>query len=288
MRRRDGRQADVPAAIGARSGNRWLPGRRIVDVMTTSRYPSRLRPGATLLAGAVFLAVAFAPASPVPPSIALGAEGHTVVVGSTGDFVAQANFVQCVGASMQMMLNMIQPGRDRSAKTQLQLQKLARSWSGPRPDGGQRQGASVRGWAAGLNLKGAGPYRLVGESTLQGALRTAARAIAATGKPVGLLVWRGRHAWVMSGFSATADPLRTDRFEVTRAVIHDPLYPHGSAVWGPSPKPGASLTPNQVGRQFVPRRMSTRWLSGYSALAGKYVLVLPYQVDLSIYGIAGR
>ena len=27
------------------------------------------------------------------------------------------------------------------AKTQLQLQKLARSWSGPRPDGGQRQGA---------------------------------------------------------------------------------------------------------------------------------------------------
>jgi hypothetical protein len=256
--------------------------------MSTSRYPARHRGRATLLAGALLLTFGFAPASLVAPPIAIAAEGHTVVVGSGGDFVAQANFVQCVGASMQMMLNMIQPGRDRSAKTQLELQRLARSWSGPRPDGGERQGASVRGWAAGLNLKGAGPYRLVGESTLQAALRTAARAIATTGKPVGLLVWRGRHAWVMSGFTATADPLRTDRFDVTRAVVHDPLYPHGSAVWGPSPKPGASLTPKQVGRQFVPRRMSTRWLSGYTALAGKYVLVLPYEVDLSLYGSRGR
>ena len=69
-------------------------------------------------------------------------------------------------------------------------------------------------------------------------------------------------------------------------MIHDPLYPHGSKVWGPSPKPGASLTPAQVGRQFVQRRMSTRWIGGGSALAGKYVLVLPYEVDLSVYGVA--
>ena len=46
------------------------------------------------------------------------------------DFVPQVNFVQCVGASMQMMLNMIEPGRDRTASTQLRLQKLARAWSG--------------------------------------------------------------------------------------------------------------------------------------------------------------
>ena len=80
--------------------------------------------------------------------------------------MAQTNFVQCVGASMQMMLNMIEPGRDRTAATQLRLQKLARTWSGSRPDGRQRQGASVRGWAAGLNILGAGPYRLVGADTL--------------------------------------------------------------------------------------------------------------------------
>ena len=255
--------------------------------MTTSDVPVRRRRHVAVLAGALALVFALAPAAPAAPT-AIAAQGHTVDVSDRGDFVAQTNFVQCVGASMQMMLNMIEPGRDRSAKTQLRLQKLARTWSGSRPDGGERQGASVRGWASGLNILGAGPYRLVGETTLQDALRTAARAIAETGKPVGLLVWRGRHAWVMSGFTATADPLATDRFEVTRAIVHDPLYPHGSATWGPSPRPGESLTPREVGRQFVPRRMSTRWIGANSSLGGKYVLVLPYAMDLSVYASSVR
>ena len=43
-----------------------------------------------------------------------------------------------------MMLNMVEPGRDRSAATQRRLQRLARAWSGPRPDGIERQGASVQ------------------------------------------------------------------------------------------------------------------------------------------------
>ena len=219
------------------------------------------------------------------PGSAGAARAHTVDLGARADFVAQTNFVQCVGASMQMMLNIIEPGRDRSAKTQRKLQELAREWSGSRPDGRQRQGASVRGWAAGLNVLGAGPYMLVGEETIDAALRTAARAIAETGKPVGLLVWRGRHAWVMTGFQATGDPLATDDFKVTRAIVMDPLYPYGSSVWGPSPKPGQAISPAVLGRQFVPRRMGS-WSSGGpggmpSQLGGKYVLVLPYLPDLA-------
>ncbi len=50
----------------------------------------------------------------------------------------------------------------------------------------------------------------------------AARQMRFTGKPVGLLVWRGAHAWVMSGFKATADPAYTDDFEVTAVWIEDP------------------------------------------------------------------
>lgn len=219
-----------------------------------------------------------------PPSVDAAAR-HTVDVADRADFVAQTNFVQCVGASMQMMLNMIEPGRDRSARTQRRLQDLARAWSGSRPDGQERQGASVRGWAAGLNVLGAGPYKLVGEKTLADALRTAARAIAETGKPVGLLVWRGRHAWVMSGFTADADPLLTADFTVSRAIVHDPLYPYGSSTWGPSPKPGAAITPTVMGRQFVPRRSFSWPANGGrtgppSALGGLYVLVLPYTADL--------
>jgi len=201
-----------------------------------------------------------------------------------GDYVAQTNFVQCVGASMQMMLNVINPENDRSAKTQLRLQNLARELSGRRGDGSERRGASVRGWSAGLNQLGAGPYRLVGTTTIDEALRLAAYAIRQTNRPVGLLVWRGRHAWVMSGFHATADPLTTSDFTVTAAVVMDPLYPYGSKVWGPSPKPREALSPTVLGRQFVPRRQGSSFPSGtgvgaatMSSLSGKYVLVLPYE-----------
>jgi hypothetical protein len=214
-------------------------------------------------------------------------KGFTLDLASKGDYVAQTNFVQCVGASMQMMLNIIGPRDDRTARTQLRLQNMARDLSGPTREGFRRKGASVRGWAAGLNQLEAGPYRLVGTKTIDEALRLAASAIRETNRPVGLLVWRGRHAWVMSGFQATADPRRTSNFKVTAAIVMDPLYPHGSSVWGPSPKPREALSPKQLGRQFVPRRQGGNLPGGFSvgigaatmaALSGKYVLVLPYEI----------
>ena len=233
-----------------------------------------------LLVGLIALqAIAVAP---VPAAAA--DKGYAMDLAGGSDFVAQTNFVQCVGASMQMMLNIMSRKDDRSAATQRRLQNLARELSGPSRTGRQRQGASVRGWAGGLNQLSAGPYRLVGTTTLEDALREAAKAIRATGKPVGLLVWRGRHAWVMSGFKATADPRTTDNFRVTAAIVMDPLYPHGSSVWGPSPRPREALTVKEVGRQFVPRRQGSM-PSGtalgaaiMSALSGKYVLVLPYEI----------
>ena len=180
-----------------------------------------------------------------------------------------------------MMLNMIQPGVDRTAATQLRLQTVARARSGPRPDGRVRKGAGVMGWATGLTLAGAGPYRVVGLPTIDEALLVAARAIASTGRPVGLLMWHGRHAWVMSGFTATADPFAPGA-RITGAIVEDPLYPHGSAVWGPSPAPGATLSVRTLARQFVPRASS--W--GTASLAGMYVLVLPYEYDARILRLA--
>ena len=213
-----------------------------------------------------------------PASVTAASKPYTLDLGSRADYVGQTNLVQCVGASMQMMLNMIEPGADRSAKTQLRLQKLARKWSPPRLDGGIRKGASVVGWATGLSLEGAGPYKVIGVDSLEEAMLVAARAMRRTGRPVGLLVWRGRHAWVMSGFHATGDPLIAGS-TVTAALIEDPLHPYGgSSTWGPSPSPGEALTVNEVGRQFVRRR------TGFSIwstpdLGGKYVLVLPYELD---------
>jgi hypothetical protein len=136
----------------------------------------------------------------------------------------------------------------------------------------------VVGWAYGLNVEGAGPYRLAGAKTIGNALKVAAKAMRVTGKPVGLLMWHGRHAWVMSGFKATADPLLTDDFRVTGAIVEDPLYPYGSKAWGPSPKPGATLSVKTLSRQFVPRRKRSAWnFQRWGAnLAGMYVMVVPY------------
>jgi len=249
--------------------------------MSTSSSQRRLAPPRLRSAGLTLLLLA----ALAPTSATAAPKPFKLDLGTRADYVAQTNLVQCVGASMQMMLNMIAPGVDRTAKTQLKLQKLARKWSPPRLDGGVRKGASVVGWAMGLTLEGAGPYKVVGANGIDEAMLIAARAMRRTGRPVGLLVWRGRHAWVMSGFHATGDPLISGS-RITAAIIEDPLHPHGgSKTWGRSPSPGEALSISELGRQFVRRR------TGFSIwstpdLGGKYVLVLPYQLDFRTLRLA--
>ena len=232
---------------------------------------------AIVLAGV--LVAAGGPAATPEPVDAAARTPYRVNLASTRDYVQQTNFVQCVGTSVQMMLNIVHPGADRTSRTQKRLQNLARAWSGPTPAGFERQGASVRGWAASLVIHRAGAYKVVGADSLQEAMKIAATAIREYKRPVGLLVWRGRHAWVMSGFIATGDPLLAKTWKVTKAYILDPLYPYGDDVWGASPRPGTAIPVAAVGRQFV-RRQSSRtsaWnqLPGQDRLRGKYVLVVP-------------
>ena len=220
------------------------------------------------LAALVIVGLATAPTVEAAP-------GYQMDLGRRSDFVAQTNLVQCVGASAQMMLNMMSGSADRTAWTQATLQRVARSWSGPRPDGRVRRGASVFGWAAALTMFGGGRYEVVGGSTIDEALLIAAKAMRRTGRPVGLLMWRGRHAWVMSGFRATRDPLLPGA-RVTSVIVEDPLYPRDSRTWGASPAPGSRLTVAQLGRQFVRRRTSNQWIQSIQ-LSGKYVVVIPFQ-----------
>ncbi len=202
---------------------------------TPARWPRR--PIVALIAASLLAAIGPSTAAAAGPTGAATSPSRafTMDLGTRRDFVAQTNFVQCVGASMQMMINMASPGRDRSAATQRRLQELARATSGPRPDGSIRQGASVMGWSTGLNQLGAGPYRVVGAKTLQGALKMAARAMRRTGRPVGLLVWQGRHAWVMSGFKATADPLTARSFQRDPRDRRGPTLPARLQHLGPEP-----------------------------------------------------
>jgi hypothetical protein len=185
-----------------------------------------------------------------------------------GDFVPQHTFEWCVGASIQMAHNLVAADVRNSFEDQQALWEMARDRSS-----NSFNGANPRGWAAALNELGIGPYELVSVPDYGEALRTAASAIHATGRPVGLVMWSGRHAWVMSGFESIGDPAIHPDFSVTGVRVLDPLYPHGSGTWGPSPEPNALLFPDQLAAQFVIRE-PRRWSS---ELPAGYFLVLPTQ-----------
>lgn len=200
-------------------------------------------------------------ATPLPPATAFALNLY-----EEGDFVPQHTFDWCVGASIQMAYNMVEADTRSTYEDQLALWEMARDRSS-----NSFNGANPRGWAAALNEIGVGPYELVSVPDYHEALRTAAAAISDTGRPVGLVMWRGRHAWVMSGFESIGDPALHNDFSVTGVRVLDPLFPHGSGTWGPSPQPNTLLSPAELALQFVirePRRWSEELQAGY-------LLVLP-------------
>lgn len=202
------------------------------------------------------------PPAPVPQAFALN-------LYQEGDFVPQYTFDWCVAASIQMAHNLIDDtggGTWTDRAQQNDLWEMARARSS-----NSFNGANPFGWAKVLTEVGMGPYEVVSISGYEDALQAAARAIAATGRPVGLVMWSGRHAWVMSGFESLGDPGQFPEFSVTGVHVLDPLFPHGSGQWGPSPAPNTLVTPEQLATQFVVRE-PRRWSSD---LPAGYLLVLP-------------
>ncbi|MDQ0618713.1 hypothetical protein [Arthrobacter globiformis] len=186
-----------------------------------------------------------------------------------GDFVPQYTFEWCVAASIQIMHNLIDDkgaGMWADRVQQRELWEMARARSS-----NSFNGANPLGWAKVLNEVGMGSYAVVSIADYEEALQTAARAIADTDRPVGLVMWRGRHVWVMSGFASLGDPDQFPEFSVTGIRVQDPLYPYGDERWGPSPAPNTLLTPKQLATQFVVRE-PRRWSSD---LPAGYMLVLP-------------
>jgi hypothetical protein len=202
-----------------------------------------------------------------------------------GDFVSQLTEYWCVSASAQTMINIMEPGRaDRSRAFQLRLHKHARRLDQDEDDAERRRemgqvrwrdalhGLGLTDWAELLNVRGFGPYEVDRARTRKHAIRKAARAIRLTGKPAGLVVWRGAHAWVMSGFEATADPAYSNRFKVTKAFIQDPWYPAVSSIWGASRPPNARVSVRALGQDYLRYDRPGR---RHPKRDGRYMLVLP-------------
>ncbi len=163
-----------------------------------------------------------------------------------GSFVTQYTWTWCVGATSQMMLNLIKDTSNRSRSRQKTLVQYAMAHDG---HAGSKGGSDATGFAATLRHHGGGSYRPTTYSTFRKSVRKAVKAIRNTGKPVGLLVMGGRHAWVLHGFEATADPARTNAFEVTHVYISGPLYPKQTSGYFDRP-PNTRLTIDQFRTPF--------------------------------------
>jgi hypothetical protein len=255
----------VAAAVGTPAPRPGTPGPSPVDVATMTLRPTPTPSIAVATATPTTAPTASPSPSPTPSPSPSGP--YAVNLYRKGDFVTQANKHQCVSAAMQVMLNVIGPTNDRRTSTQATLARLAKRLSNHH-DGG----TEPEGWARGLERRDAGDYAVVAETTIDKAVRRAIAAIRATGRPVGLLVWRGAHSWVLHGFETTADPATTDDYEVTGLWVSDPWYPRISSIWGASRKPNQRITVKQLREDYRKWRRPT---GRYPGKDGKYVLVIP-------------
>lgn len=102
------------------------------------------------------------------------------------------------------------------------------------------RGSDPHGWRNALNYYGWGPGTLVAGSrvyddvsftTFDGAMKAAVRALVVTGKPVGMLGWRGAHAQMVTGyyglvgnpFARNATGHYSNAFSVAGFYVTDPL-----------------------------------------------------------------
>jgi len=176
-----------------------------------------------------------------------GAWAGTYNLYSDGVFVSQYRWTWCVGASSQAMLNIIHDTTHHGFYRQKKLVKYAMNHDQFLYS--NKGGSDAVGWAATLTQFGGGSYAPVKSNSYKQAVRRAVKQLRKTGRPVGLLVMGGRHAWVLNGFDATADPALTNSFAVTGLYVMGPLYPMQQKGWFDKP-PNTRLTWKQLKQPF--------------------------------------
>jgi putative peptidoglycan lipid II flippase len=196
-----------------------------------------------------------------------GAPGvFTMDLYQEGDFVSEAKDTWCVPAAMQVSMNIMSVEPDTTRDTQAKLYDLAVSIAGS-----SAGGADPNGWATGLSSLGYGKYTVAAKPHMADAIHIVAKAIRVTQRPAGLLVWLGWHSWVVSGFTATADPALTDNYTVISLRIEDVWYPRVSLKWPKSRPPDSEILVSDLGPDYKP------WIQAESIPGrdSQYVYVIP-------------
>jgi hypothetical protein len=186
-------------------------------------------------------------------------------------FTSQATKDWCAPAGVQMVLSIhdrIAPGE----RAQREIAGRVREWESKKDSLNGDWGPAAM--ARALEEYGVPGYEVRAFKTRQGALRDAARAIQTTGAPVILLSWWGAHTWVMTGYTADADPTVFRDAKITGAYILDPWYPRVSSIWGRSDGPGVFQDEAEMKRNFI---KWTRPEGRYPDRDGLYITVAPTQ-----------
>jgi hypothetical protein len=156
------------------------------------------------------------------------------------------NWAACTATSVRSMLNFIAmsgtggPGfrwkptisatvRDQILRWERRHDTLTGGY-GSDPHG-WRNALNYYGWGSGALYAGSRVYDDRAYKTYAGAMKAAVRAMIKTGKPVGMLGWRGRHAQMLTGYyGLKGDPFAkdatgryTNAFTVGGFYLTDPL-----------------------------------------------------------------
>ena len=170
-----------------------------------------------------------------------------------GTFTTQKSWLWCTAAGIQIVRNIVDGQEDHSTSGQRRYFNWMRGHN--RYTLPLSAGVDPQGWTAGLRHFVDDRYRLVASTTFESALRSAVKRLRLTNLPVALTVSHGNHGWILTGFSATADPSLTASFKVTSVRVVGPLYGLQSRNGYDMP-PDTKLTPTQLRRYFTPWRYS--------------------------------
>jgi hypothetical protein len=160
-----------------------------------------------------------------PASAAIGYSRDLYFAGS---WEHQVDNRTCVAASTAMMMNLLE--RQDLNLPQLTILRYAQVRDALN-DAVQR-GSDPLGWsraASHFSRYTSRPttYRWEAYPNKTAALKRAATQIAATGKPVGLVIQHGKHAVVMTGVRAGTNPASGKDFSLVSIAVSDPLgYAH--------------------------------------------------------------
>ena len=218
---------------------------------------------------AILLAGTASMARPAPAAAALPAWTGGMDLYRTGAYTTQKTWLWCTAASVQLIRNLARHESDHSRTGQQRYYGYMRAHN--RYDLPPSAGVDPVGWAAGLRRYVDDRYRVIQSSTFGAALRSAVTNLRRTQRPVGLLVARGDHAWVLTGFTATADPAVTSNFSITSVRVTGPLWGLQNRTYGYDMRPDKRLTPSQLHDFFRP----WHYAGVRMAWEGRYVTIQP-------------